>query len=151
VAVAPETTVSDVARLMGQQNIGAVLVVADGLVHGVFSERDLLRRAADARQDWDQVPISRFMTPNPITVSPKLPWADAMALMDARRIRHLPVVHSGKLVGMLSVRDLLHHRAEYLEALVHDRTATLAARNATLTERDQEITRNLKVAAKIQK
>jgi phosphoserine phosphatase RsbU/P len=151
VAVALETTVSDVARLMGQQNIGAVVVVVDGSVQGVFSERDLLRRAAHAREDWDRVPIGRFMTPNPITVSPDVPWADAMAVMDSRRIRHLPVVQSGKLVGMLSVRDLLHHRTEYLEALVHDRTATLAARNAALTERDQEITRNLKVAAKIQK
>jgi phosphoserine phosphatase RsbU/P len=151
VTVVPDTTVADVARLMGQQNIGAVLVVVDGAVQGVFSERDLLRRAADARQDWDRSPISRFMTPNPVTVSPDVPWADAMAVMDARRIRHLPVVQSDRLVGMLSVRDLLHHRAEYLEALVHDRTAELAARNAALTARDQQITRHLKVAAKIQK
>lgn len=151
VAVAPETTVADVARLMGQQNIGAVVVATDSVVQGVFSERDLLRRAAESREEWNRTPISRFMTPNPITVAPDLRWADAMAVMDARHIRHLPVVRTGKLVGMLSVRDLLHHRADYLEALVHDRTAALAARNSALTERDQQLTRNLKVAAKIQK
>jgi sigma-B regulation protein RsbU (phosphoserine phosphatase) len=151
VAVPPETTVADVAQLMGKHNIGAVIVASNGVVEGVFSERDLLRRAAGSREDWIRTPIARFMTPHPITVSPDEPWASAMAVMDTRRIRHLPVVHAGKLVGMLSVRDLLHHRAEYLEALVQDRTAALAARNETLTERDQQMTRNLKVAAKIQK
>jgi sigma-B regulation protein RsbU (phosphoserine phosphatase) len=151
VAVTPETTVADTARLMGQHNIGAVVVVTDSQVQGMFSERDLLRRASDSRDQWGQAPISRYMTANPITVTPDAPWADAMAIMDARRIRHLPVVDCGKLVGILSVRDLLYHRADFLEALVRDRTAELAAKNAALTERDLQMTSNLKVAAKIQK
>jgi sigma-B regulation protein RsbU (phosphoserine phosphatase) len=151
IAVGPETTVADVASLMGRHNIGAVVVASNSAVQGMFSERDLLRRAADSRHDWSHTPISRFMTANPITVPPDVPWADAMAIMDAKRIRHLPVVDGGRLVGMISVRDLLHHRAEYLEALVHDRTAALAAKNTALTEREQQMTRNLKVAAKIQK
>jgi sigma-B regulation protein RsbU (phosphoserine phosphatase) len=151
VAVAPETTIADAARLMGQHNIGAVVVARDSAVQGMFSERDLLRRASESRNEWDRIPIVRFMTPDPVTVAPHVPWADAMSIMDARRIRHLPVVEDGRLVGMLSVRDLLHHRAEYLEALVQDRTAALAARNDALTARDQQLTRNLKVAARIQK
>jgi sigma-B regulation protein RsbU (phosphoserine phosphatase) len=125
--------------------------MADGRIEGVFTERDLLRRATEARETWNHAPISRFMTPNPVSVSPNVVWADAMTIMDQQRIRHLPVVEHGQLVGMLSVRDLLHHRAAYLEALVRDRTMELAGRNAALTERDQEMTRHLRVAAKIQR
>jgi sigma-B regulation protein RsbU (phosphoserine phosphatase) len=136
---------------MNERNIGAVVVATDGRVEGMFTERDLLRRAAEPCDEWVRTPISKFMTPNPISVAPDMLWAEATAIMDQRRIRHLPVVEANRLVGMLSVRDLLQHRAVFLEAIVRDRTAELAARNAALTERDQQLTSNLKVAAKIQK
>ncbi len=151
VAVAPTTSVADTARLMSDRNIGAVVVTTDGRVEGMFTERDLLRRAVKSRDEWGRTPIARFMTSNPVSVAPDAPWAEATTIMDQRGIRHLPVVEAGKLIGMLSVRDLLRHRAEFLEAIVHDRTAELAARNAALIERDRQLTQNLKVAAKIQK
>ncbi len=151
VSVASTITVADAARLMSEKNIGGVVVVDDLRVVGMFTERDLLHVAAAARREWTESPVSEFMTPDPVSVEPNVLWADATAIMDQRRIRHLPVVAAGRLVGMLSVRDLLHHRAQFLEALVADRTAELAARNAVLTERDQQLTRNLKVASKIQK
>ncbi len=151
VTVEAETTVAAAAQLMGEKNIGAVIVTHHGCVVGMFTERDLLRRAVTARHNWNHTPVEQFMTAQPVTVQPDLPWAQAMAIMDQRRIRHLPVVESGRAVGMVSVRDLLHHRTEYLEALVRDRTAELGLRNQALTERDHHITRDLKVAAKIQK
>lgn len=151
VAVVPTMSVAVAAHLMSDRNIGAVVVATDGRVEGMFTERDLLRRASESRDEWARTPVSRFMTSNPVSVAPDVLWAEAMAIMDQRHIRHLPIVEAGKLVGMLSVRDLVHHRAEYLEALVRDRTTELAARNEALTERDRQLTSNLKVAAKIQK
>jgi sigma-B regulation protein RsbU (phosphoserine phosphatase) len=151
VAVPTTTTVAEAARLMGERNIGAVVVLNGTRVVGMFTERDLLRRAAGSRESWHDTAIAQFMTPDPVIVAPDMPWPEATAIMDQRRIRHLPVVEDGRLVGMLSVRDLLQHRATFLETLITDRTAELAARNAALTERDEQMTRNLKVAAKIQK
>jgi sigma-B regulation protein RsbU (phosphoserine phosphatase) len=91
------------------------------------------------------------MTSEPVTIDAGLPWEAAFEPLQARKIRHLPVVEGTRLVGMLSVRDLMQHRASLLEAAVRERTAELRHQQAILEERDRERTRNLGIAGRIQR
>src|SRR5947209_8692136 len=74
VAVSSATPVTEAVRLMGDRNIGAVVVTTDGRVDGVFTERDVLRRAMGRRDDWSRTPVSEVMTSNPVTISPDVSW-----------------------------------------------------------------------------
>jgi len=110
VTVTPEATVGDAIRIMLEQDIGAVLVVAaDGRLVGIFSERDLLTRVAGQVTDYANRPVSEFMTADPETVRPTDTLAFALHKMDGGGYRHLPVLKDGHPLGMLSVRDMLGH------------------------------------------
>lgn len=150
VGVTPEAAVSDAVALMVQRKIGALVVCEEGRVVGIFTERDVVRQAATS-VDWTGMPVARLMTPDPFTVTPSETWATAGDLMVRKRVRHLPVVEGGCLVGMLSVRDLMQHRARHLEWLVARRTAELEAANADLRERDRLIQYHLDVAGALQR
>lgn len=109
-------TVADAVARIGERRIGALPVVDEGGVAGIFSERDViyaLREHGAAVLDWE---VGRIMTAPAITVSPEIDVLSALALMTKRRIRHLPVVEGGKLVGIVSIGDLVKHRIEQIEA-----------------------------------
>ena len=105
------TTVRQAVQIMTDQSVGAVLVVdCHGQLDGILSERDLLIWAADLPTDQLDSRLAReFMTDNPQTVTLEDPLARALQKMDVGRYRHLPVVHAGKPVGVISVRDLIQH------------------------------------------
>lgn len=151
VTVSPNVSVAETAILMGERNIGAVAICRGDLLVGIFTERDLLRRAATERHHWESTPVAVFMSSSPISVSPHETWAGAMELMDRRRVRHLPVVDGMRLVGMLSLRDLLQHRARYLEWTVQKSTSELAAKHQELAARDELMQFHLGLAARIQR
>jgi CBS domain-containing protein len=110
VLVRPATTVGEAIRILLDHNIGALLVVdGRGKLLGVFSERDLLTKVAGIEDDYAGLPLERFMTPGPETVTPESPLAFALHKMDIGGYRHLPVVVDGAPVGMISVRDMLRH------------------------------------------
>lgn len=113
VTVAPEQSVAAAAVEMTANSIGAVAVIGrSGLLIGILSERDLLRA-------WnlpvEQQTVRTLMTPEPLTVSPDTPVRQACVTMKVNRIRHLPVVHGERLVGMVSQRDLLYQYQFFLE------------------------------------
>lgn len=106
--VRPEETTSDAARRMIAHNVAAVPVVdGDGLLLGVFTERDLLRRVVAEGRDPASTPIAQVMTPAPHVVAPEATVMDAMRVMQERHVRHLPVAANGRAVGMISIRDFL--------------------------------------------
>jgi CBS domain-containing protein len=110
VTVPPTITVGEAIHTLLDHNIGALLVVdGRGKLLGVFSERDVLTKIAGIHDDFAGLPLERFMTPNPETVTPEAPLAFAIHKMDIGGYRHLPVVADGAPVGMLSVRDMLRH------------------------------------------
>lgn len=118
-------SVRDVARRMTDWNVGAIAIVDDGKLVGVFSERDLMTRVVAAGLDPDGTPIDNVMTKNIGIAEPVEDIDDALGKMYSLKCRHLPVVDSGKLIGMLSLRDLLqiddeHQRrkASFLKELV---------------------------------
>ncbi len=102
-------TVLEVASLMVEHNIGAVPVLQDGQVVGIFSERDLMIRVVVAGKDPAQTPVSQVMTDDPLTVAPDDALETCMTLMKRHGFRHLPVCAGRELKGVVSLRDILLH------------------------------------------
>ena len=110
------TQVREAVSLLAEKRIGAVPVLDQSGICGIFSERDLVRCVAENGSgvlDW---PIERVMTSPVETVDPRTPILAALGTMTKRRIRHLPVVESGEIRGIVSIGDLVKHRIERIEA-----------------------------------
>jgi sigma-B regulation protein RsbU (phosphoserine phosphatase) len=151
VVVPPDAPVQDTLDRMNDLRIGAVVVVGpDRSLAGIFTERDLLRRVATADPGWRELPVSRWMTPNPHTVGADVDWDEATALMDRLRVRHLPVIEDGKVIGIISTRHLLGRRAEYLNRQVEERTRELRQAHDELLARDTDLRYNLRAAGRLQ-
>jgi CBS domain-containing protein len=115
VTVSEHASVMDAVRTMYEQHIGAVAVVDDNRLTGIFSERDLMNRVVLKGLDPQMTPIGDVMTSPVVIIERCLTADDALKLMDEKHIRHLPVVNTdGTLAGMLSVRGLLHEKVQEL-------------------------------------
>jgi CBS domain-containing protein len=110
-------TVTEAARLMKQRHVGAAMVVEDGKLVGVFTERDALFRVVAEGRDALTTPVSEVMTRNPQTIHPDKPFAHALQMMHGGSFRHVPVVEDGRPVGMVSARDAL---GPELESFVYE-------------------------------
>jgi CBS domain-containing protein len=110
VTVGPTATVGETIQIMLDRDIGALLVVdEEGRLLGIFSERDLLTKIAGIHEPYAHLPVRDFMTRNPETVKITDTLAFALHKMDVGGYRHLPIVLEGLPVGVVSVRDMLHH------------------------------------------
>ncbi len=105
--IEPGCTVRDAAERMTDRNIGAVAVVEAGTLAGIFSERDIMRRVVAAGLNPADTTVSSVMTRELVVAAPSDNLDAALQKMHAIGSRHLPVVDEGKLVGMISIRDLL--------------------------------------------
>lgn len=105
----PQTTVRKAAEMMAAKQVGAVLVVEDGHLVGIFSERDAVFRVMARGMQPETTQLADVMTPNPKTITPDKPYGYAMTLMHENGFRHLPVVEkeSGKPIGIVSSRSAL--------------------------------------------
>jgi CBS domain-containing protein len=102
-----EATVFDAVKAMVAANVGAILVLADGEIEGIFTERDYLRRiAVEGRRSRDTL-VREVMSAPVMVFTPDTTVDEGMALMSDRRIRHAPVVDDGAVVGMISIGDLV--------------------------------------------
>ena len=104
--VTPDTSVREAAELMAQRHIGALLVGHGDKMVGIFTERDVLTRVVAAGLSPDDTDLDAVMTKDPDTVTPGEAAIDALERMRTHGYRHLPVVEDGKLVGIVSIRDL---------------------------------------------
>ncbi len=102
-------TVLEVARMMVEHNIGAVPVLQDGQLAGIFSERDLMSRVVVAGKDPACTPVREVMTENPLTVAPSDQIETCRTLMKRHGFRHLPICVGRHLQGVVSLRDVLLH------------------------------------------
>jgi CBS domain-containing protein len=100
-------TVRDVARTMSKHNIGAIAVLDGGKLVGIFSERDVLTRIVAEGRDPEQTRVDSVMSRDLFVASPADAINEALQKMHDCKCRHLPVVHDGNLLGMVSIRDLL--------------------------------------------
>lgn len=110
VSVAPTTTVLEAAHLMNERGIGCVVVVEDGHLRGIFTERDVLRRIVAATRDPATTRMSEVMTTSLVTCEPTTPIEVCAATMTAQRIRHLPVIGPAGVEGVVSSRDVLAYQ-----------------------------------------
>ncbi|WP_297843979.1 CBS domain-containing protein [Pseudomonas sp.] len=105
--IAPDQTVLAALGVMAEKNVGALPVVKDGKVIGIISERDYARKVALKGRSSADTPVSTIMSERIITVSPSESVEACMGIMTDSRLRHLPVVKDGQLVGLLSIGDLV--------------------------------------------
>ena len=105
---APATmTVSEAARLMREHRVGAIMVVQEGALAGIFTERDALIRVLAEERDVQTTRLADVMTRDPKTIHPDRSFAEALQMMYGGSFRHVPVVEDGRPVGMVSARDAL--------------------------------------------
>ena len=107
-SVTPDVTVTECVRQMNELKIGAMLVMEGERLVGIFTERDAMTRVLGGGLDPTHTLVSAVMSSDPVCVNPSTTLEDARALVTTKRIRHLPVVDEGKVVGMVSSGDLTH-------------------------------------------
>jgi CBS domain-containing protein len=108
-SVAESDTVAAVARRMAELHVGAILVLHNDELRGLFSERDLMKRVVLERLDPERTPVSKVMSTALATVDELASLEDAMELMQVNNCRHLPVTRGSSVVGFLSMRDLMNY------------------------------------------
>jgi CBS domain-containing protein len=116
VSVSSGDLVSDALALLAERRIGAVPVIDDGHVVGIFSERDIIYSLAKSGATALDARIGDVMTAPAMTVDPETPVMSGLSLMTKRRIRHLPVVQDGAVIGFISIGDLVKFRIDRIEA-----------------------------------
>jgi CBS domain-containing protein len=107
-----DATVFDAVKRMVEANVGSLLVKERGRVVGIVTERDYLRRVALERRDDENTPVREAMTSPLVVVTPETPIDECMAVMTDRRIRHLPVVEGGQVVGVVSIGDVVKYTSQ---------------------------------------
>ncbi len=117
----PDTMVGQAAKLMANKNVGAVMVVDDERLVGIFTERDVVYRVVARGLDAQTTRLADVMTPAPDTVDPGKPFGYAMLKMHERGFRHLPVVQDGKVVGIVSSRSAMDPALEEFVSEAHRR------------------------------
>jgi CBS domain-containing protein len=107
-SVTPETTVYDTLKLMADKNIGAVLVLKQEKLVGIMSERDYARKVVLKGKISKEIPVNEIMSSNVIFIDPDQTIINTKAVMIQKRIRHLPVMEDDKLVGIISIGDVVN-------------------------------------------
>jgi len=106
-SIEPDATVLDALRLLEQKNVGALLVMRGGVLSGIFSERDYARRMILHGRSSKETQVREVMTPDVFVISPDTTSGECMVHMTDRHIRHLPVVEGGRVVGVISIGDVV--------------------------------------------
>jgi len=113
--IAPDISVKRAADLLRAKNIGALVVTREDAILGLVSEREIVDAISRHSETATSMPVSEIMRHGVITVSPAETVSHAMNLMTRHRVRHMPVVHDGKLAGIISIGDVVKHRLDDLE------------------------------------
>ena len=107
VTVTPEQSVLDAVKTLAEHDVGAVIVMNGNKLAGIMSERDYTRKVILQGRASNSTRVADIMTPNVVCVSPRTPTRECMALMTEKSIRHLPVVDENRVIGMVSIRDIV--------------------------------------------
>ena len=106
-SVTPQTSVFDALRIMAENNIGALLVMEGTSLAGFFSERDYARNMVRHDKLSNDIPVKDFMSTHVISIKPDQSIQECMTLMTERRVRHLPVLDGDKVIGLISIGDVV--------------------------------------------
>lgn len=111
-----ETLVTDAVTMLAERRIGAMPVTEQDALVGMFSERDVIYRLRESGPAALSMPVGEVMTQPAVTAQPETTVDEALALMTRRRIRHLPVVAGGRMIGLVSIGDLVKYRMDQIES-----------------------------------
>jgi len=117
--IEPGATALDAIRKMNQHKIGALLVMQNGKVSGIFTERDVLRRVVGLERSPAEMKVSEVMTADVICVQPETDLDEVSTIMQQKKIRHLPVCTDDRVEGMISIGDVNAYHASHQEATIH--------------------------------
>ncbi|HCW05972.1 MAG TPA: histidine kinase [Cytophagales bacterium] len=117
-SVTPSTTVYSAIEQMSQKNIGGILIAENDMLLGIFTERDYARKLILKGKSSKETPISDLMTANPITVSLSNTVEECMQIMSDKHIRHLPVTEGSKILGMISIGDVVTHVIQEQKSII---------------------------------
>ena len=131
-SVGPGTTVSDCVRSMNEHRIGAMLVMEEDRLIGIFTERDSLTKVVGAGLDPVHTTVSEVMTDDPVCVSPATTLEEAMNIVSTHRFRHLPVVEDSRVLGMVSSGDLTYRLVSDRSIEIRELVQTAGRRRASL-------------------
>lgn len=124
--LSPHDTALEAAKLMTSRSIGAILILENGALVGILSERDLAGRVVAAEKAPSETRISEIMTARPETIGPKETVMGALQRMQDGHFRHLPVEEDGRVIGMVSIRDIYAAVRDDLEEAVLEREAFIS-------------------------
>lgn len=119
-SVPAKTTVYAAIEMMADKEVGALLVVDDGRLHGIITERDYARKVVLMGRSSKETPVSEILSEPLLTIAPDCSVDEAMRLITTHRIRHLPVLQEGKLVGLISIGDLVQWIAFAQDQTIED-------------------------------
>jgi CBS domain-containing protein len=117
-AVRSDDSVLDAVRRMAELKVGAMMVMADAQLEGMISERDYARKVILEGRSSRDTPVRDIMSAPPITINSRATADEALALMTRKRIRHLPVVDDGEVIGLVSIGDLVNAKIEDQQRLI---------------------------------
>ncbi len=117
--ISPQAKIIEALRLMADKNVGALMVMENERLVGILSERDYARKVALMGRTSVDTPVADIMVSPVLTVTPQQNREDCMALMTAKRVRHLPVVDNGRVIGILSIGDIVKDALLEQEATIH--------------------------------
>lgn len=126
ISVSPNSMVIDALHVLADNNIGAVVVMENNKLVGIFSERDYVRKGIIKGRSAKDTPVSELMTANVFTITPEKTTHDVMKLFSEKHFRHLPVVEDDQVIGVISVSDIVNatlkeqqEHIRYLESYIH--------------------------------
>jgi CBS domain-containing protein len=126
-SVGPNATVREALELMAKHNIGALLVfLDDGLLVGIFSERDYARKVALKDKSSSDARVSEIMTSKVITINTKHTIDQCMQIMTDKHIRHLPIVDDQKVIGLISIGDVVREMIGYQKSMIEQLQSYIA-------------------------
>jgi CBS domain-containing protein len=117
-SIGPDSTVYEALAMMAQHSIGALLVLEDGRLRGIISERDYARKVILHGKSSKDTPVREIMTTSPVTVTPENTIDECMVIMTRDRVRHLPVMVGDRIAGIVSIGDLVN-------AIISDQAETI--------------------------
>ena len=119
-SVRPDTTVFDTIKLMVEKNIGAMLVMDENRLEGIFTERDYMKKIILKGYSSKETPVKDVMTTTVAYISPGVSLEEGLAVMSEKRCRHLPVFENKKLLGVISIGDLAKRIIKDQEVTIHN-------------------------------